>query len=100
MSAKTKLPSASQQALKTIIVPKDKPPVETPLSTCHKVSFSLFDPDMAALDQLIDRLWQDCSVRASRSDAAKLAVRFAAAKMDTAALKAGYRDIKSEDRRR
>ncbi len=92
--------SASQQALASLNVPKSEAAPVKPLSACHKISFSLFDPDMVALDRLIDRLWQDCSVRASRSDAAKLAIRFAASNMNPETMKAAYRDIKSEDRRR
>lgn len=98
---KAKPLSASQAALASLNIAKPAVPTPPPRSTCHKLSVSLFDADVEGLDRIIDRLWQECSVRASRSDAVKVAVRFAVSGvMDSEALRMAYRAAKAEDRRK
>lgn len=97
--SKPKPLTASQQALASLSIAKPASPAPA-RSACHKLSISLFDADIAAMDGLIDRLWQECAIRASRSDAVKLALRRASGAMDTEALRAAWREVKAEDGRR
>lgn len=70
-----------------------------PSAAHRKLSFSLFPPDVEAADYLVGLLWDCCKVRATRSDAVKMALRFTAAQITHEAVKAGFAAIKSEDRR-
>lgn len=68
-------------------------------SNFTKVSVSVFPPDMTAVEALMERMRRNCGGLITRSDAFKLALRFAAAAMTDAEIRDGFTAIKQEDRR-
>lgn len=90
---------APSEALKSL----DARPLSTSRAAApaesHKITFSLFGPDLDAMNQIIGTLWNEGTINASRSDALKIAFRYAAKKATFKEMREIYRDIKSEDGR-
>ncbi|RYD38975.1 MAG: hypothetical protein EOP87_00125 [Verrucomicrobiaceae bacterium] len=68
-------------------------------SNFTKVSVSLFPPDMTAADALMERMRRASGGLVTRSDAFKLALRFAAETLTDAEIRERFAAIKQEDRR-
>jgi|SRR6478752_5518683 len=90
--------TASDDLIRTLGAKPTAIPEAAP-SNFTKVSVSLFPPDMTAADALMERMRRASGGLVTRSDAFKLALRFAAGAMTDAKIREGFAAIKQEDRR-